>query len=189
MGACCSRRSNKIAAERQALKEAVSSEVHGLMDQHHRLIATTEQGSIVRLSNGQQVPFPYAIPLLRPPSPPLTVVAPAAPSQSHGAHPGFSPAPLAAASRPCTPLPQSRLRDRPHPLFLHKIAERGTAAATPTRCSPQRRCIVTHAADSQRQRSLRGCPQLLLRVGWGGAGLCSLFTGASTACYCSAASL
>ena len=58
MGACCSRRSNKIAAERQALKEAVSSEVHGLMDQHHRLIATTEQGSIVRLSNGTWLSHP-----------------------------------------------------------------------------------------------------------------------------------
>jgi hypothetical protein len=55
MGACCSRRSNKIAAEQLALKDAISSEVRESMQQHHRMIATTDHGSIVRLSDGQQV--------------------------------------------------------------------------------------------------------------------------------------
>jgi hypothetical protein len=65
MGACCSRRSNKIAAEQLALKDAISSEVRESMQHHHRMIATTDHGSIVRLSDGQQVnpPSPSSLTL------------------------------------------------------------------------------------------------------------------------------
>jgi hypothetical protein len=100
MGACCSRRSNKIAAERQVLKEAISSEVHGLMKQHHRTIATTEHGSIVRLSDGQQVRQPSSVLFVPPPHPLQSLLLQPHPSRMEliqDCPPHLSQLPLAAA--------------------------------------------------------------------------------------------
>jgi hypothetical protein len=75
MGACCSRRSNRVAAQRQAARDSVSAEVHEQMGHNHRVIATTEHGSIVRLADGRQVCSPplHPLPPLLPPPllPPL----------------------------------------------------------------------------------------------------------------------
>jgi hypothetical protein len=77
--------------------------VHGLMEQHHRLIATTEQGSIVRLSNGQQVHLPSS-PLcfapLTPPPPPQSLLLQPHPSRMEliqDSPPHLSQLPLAPA--------------------------------------------------------------------------------------------